>query len=1546
MQKLATMALLTFLFAQAAFADGKHVILLIDDSKDMKGWRDTLEAKLPGWLFRGPNPADPSTPRFDPATDTLSVLYFTLRNEGAADECKAARGDVISAATLLHLETIAAPDEASFRHGLRESLNRSCRFDGHLSPIVLSPILALPYMQKRLPAGELFSRVLIATATNDEFNFQGSTPSAELSYLVKEFPQFGVQAPADTSDLASAVMRTFNFDAPMEWRDERIGLRYRVIEAVPRGRAPDSAMVFNRRIQLDRVAAGDDRVLGVPKIPGTGDIRIPRSELIPLAIEAQLSGDSRPFAALDLTRCGPPACSSDGEGMQIDLFHPAVNPIAQSAKDASLGPRTLFFRAGFRLDTNGRIYDRLRLESMWQQMELTPIAPTSAWLIAYPLRVDNSLLTKLWFRGDGTPPRGGLTQEEGVTRLRRLNFGAWFVTIVLLVLAIARAARRSRVYSFMPEVEWVPAAQAVIDFDRPGYSRVLAGSLVVRNRGPVGWLGQRLGGVEQPTRVAAVSLDADVAKLLADAGFELRPDVAIGFFDEQRNLVANVRDAVSEGRQIHVFLAEDSIADFHARGEIEEQVIPLRIPVKLQFAVSDVAAPRFTMIGTTVTIDVLVKPESSRAPAVAYERTSSGDLYYRHDARLPIGVLIFQSRAEHSFAQPFHGTYALATTCEKRPLAGTPLRFDSDSISLGAHERAELRVALWCGAPEVDNPTPVTHHYTFAPQGPHEAEYPADALSFDLRRDPTRSEIVLQLTYRSTPVEVHWDPARKAWACRARGVDVTVDGNVVRFAKASRYRFGGQDATKIALGIEIGNSAKSGKGFVAVQLSGALKLAGDAAGALHLLPEGEPSDIIEFPTDRVLVREGEQPVNADAYFRSAPIASIDGGEIAADKCTVRIALQVEIRTDDGQVEKRSLAVELPLHLEQLPGPNVVVIDFGTSSIAAAVGTAGERNDKPLLDLQHVPVHRNESVATVDPSGPEAGTPFIPSGIVCDADERQNATDYGREIPPGFPRHTGAHGASLLPSSPSFITLPARLDDFANRPGRVLLSLKTWLGMNAQQVPIPSGEIRFLEGTKLRTDSAVPLDDLLEASYAALAQAYLLKHESVKSGRVVICHPNTFSSFHRERLRRLAWNALARPLEIISPKHLHLMSESDAVAYAYCADRMRETRPSGTERLLVYDLGAGTLDLSVVTIEWNADAVYPIFRSRHHLGVPIAGNYFDETLARIIHELLSDKDVLGADKLQYRFPIVTSEQPTVEEHAKASRASWNDIRQAKQLWTEGADFEVVVGQPGGSGLVQRIEGAPVPTDIQGLAGVVLRNPDNKGEQLILVIPEAQLTSHPRIVRLVEFLTREVVHEALAVAGLRGDDIDTLIVSGRGALWPGLKERVRKEVRNARLAPLHTSENMKAAVARGAIARQYFVRQNAIEEDASTGGRLAVVYGHEASTHAIFEDQWNRPITIPVGNFRIVNVSIRKPDPARDLGNGSLRKHFYVGVGRDEYTTQQFGGTVLRFEKQSGGEILIENEDKEQFRVGRRDTVHYAYAAWPVGHAFLSPDEEQA
>ena len=463
---------------------------------------------------------------------------------------------------------------------------------------------------------------------------------------------------------------------------------------------------------------------------------------------------------------------------------------------------------------------------------------------------------------------------------------------------------------------------------------------------------------------------------------------------------------------------------------------------------------------------------------------------------------------------------------------------------------------------------------------------------------------------------------------------------------------------------------------------------------------------------------------------------------------------------------------MPVELERLPGSNWLCIDFGTSAIAAAVG-GGVYESVRIVPLQNVSVRKDgRAYSSEDLRNPEAGTPFLPSWVICNADLRSEAIGKEDGWRPGFPHF---RPASLNPGDPSFLGLPALTSQLTEIPGRVIFSLKSWLGKGARNIRLQE-EVRFLRNGHLVKDRVLPLDAVVESGFAALAEAYLREHGAEQ---IVICHPNTFTERHRQRLHTIASRALMKTFGISSQKHIRLLSESDAVAYYYCNQRMRQHPRDGTERLLVYDFGAGTLDISIISLEWNRDPFYPkkwVIEAR--LGVPVAGNHLDEILARIVDELLRDSQVMNHPELQYVYPVV-AEAPASGGMEEGYREAINELHEAlktaKHSWGGVTPLIVRVGgYKGGFGVVRSESVAPkVPTNISdpNQPGIIADH-----DYLYLSIPAVLVRTHRRIAEYIEFVTKTVVDEALLAANLSPSDIATLIVSGRvssgrvfGAAW---------------------------------------------------------------------------------------------------------------------------------------------------------------------------------
>ena len=113
---------------------------------------------------------------------------------------------------------------------------------------------------------------------------------------------------------------------------------------------------------------------------------------------------------------------------------------------------------------------------------------------------------------------------------------------------------------------------------------------------------------------------------------------------------------------------------------------------------------------------------------------------------------------------------------------------------------------------------------------------------------------------------------------------------------------------------------------------------------------------------------------------------------------------------------------------------------------------------------------------------------------------------------------------------------------------------------------------------------VPLDETVESGLRALNDAYLNQRMVTGSSsvqqvtgahRIVMTCPNTFTPNQRDRLREIVFQAFKSDVLPLRDR-IQLMSESDAVAVYYCLER--SARPVGIERILVYDFGAGTLEI--------------------------------------------------------------------------------------------------------------------------------------------------------------------------------------------------------------------------------------------------------------------------------------------------------------------------------------------------------------------------------
>lgn len=1598
---------------QMGSAYRRHFIVLIDDSVSVAGRsrsgagdkRRAISEDLPERLFGGIK----GVPAFNPTRDRLSVLFFTILSSNRP--CDKRKANSALPENIFDLAyTGEMPSKKEFADRLRGWMFDDCHFNGNWSPIVVSSLLALPYLQSRLPADELHSQTILIQVTDAEFNSQAK-PGHELT----EYRKARIADVPAADQLLKRVSELFSLNI-LPNQEALRGVFYLTAEYGSQ-RTPESAVQYQRNSLLYPQALSSAELRYRVNDQTAGDIQLlaqgkgAEFDFKPLWVRVgfqneqgedwrlgeetlpRLTEETKPVS---LNPCEPPQCERgrDHDRISVGLFEAGLGRplrVARSASDPE--PGWIKFSVGFHYDTP--IYNHLCVETPELTIKVDPAPPTEIPnLFLLPSRLGKADIADEWQPDDD----GVTTQEEAKNRiLARRNLRWLMLVIMLVVLAVLLMIYLFLKYyhrGFQPSLTWLAAPEVVVDFNRPAASRLLVGTLKIRNEQPVPWLGRLLRNEEQPTRQAEISLNYNYFQ---QSGLDLTDAHPIGFVRgegtvaECEELDRTTHEAVSDGRQVYVFLAADKLQDYRADGGpatgagADQDGARFTIPLKAQMhwgvqnaAASNslpnraqrwlrthLAAEQSRSLAQDLVCSLLVKPEEPCKPYVTYTPSSAPRLYFEKDALVQVGSFWFESQALHEFAQPYRWEgYTIQSYQGNRPLSGEPIRLAQPAVEVAPGACVEVPVYIRCDGQTIPNPDPASCEYSFKLLGDFSAESEAGPYTTTLYRDPKRAEIELQLVQAKRRLEVFWS-ADDAWKLRTRpdGADANEllddTGAVVLEPQTIRFdaRTGG---LRELLSFEIGNSCAVGGGVVEVDIRTDVRCAQAVRNSIQLGSDRALNDLLgvyDFKTPRsaAVVRAGDAAQTRAVYLHPGIISRIISARIEAEHLAAEIKLVVHVEDGQGATSQRTLTVVIPFSLEQLPGLNWMAIDFGTSAISAALG-AGRGDSVMMIPLQDIAAQGGRSFAQYDNENPERGNRYLlPSWICCNADLRQKTGDRSR---PGFPGYYSEH-PSMTPGEPDFIGLPAVTHELAEHPGRVIYSLKSWLGKAAPDIPIQVKE----NGKEVQ--KLLPLEKMVESGFAALAEGYLFD-PGYRAEQIVITHPNTFTPRHRDLLHRIVHTALGKPKRfgIPLPERIRLMSESDAVAYHYCMEQMRGQPRAGIERLLVYDFGAGTLDLSLIEVEWKQEPPrHPLrWKVERRLGVPVAGNYLDEILARLIHGLLTDAKIVDAQGFKYRLPVVgwalDKEQP--DEHRRAIIRLWNWIREAKHKWSHacrevldngggladcpplrikvgvGRETEVVSYAPG------QVPEVDEPTDEPGLwiEGM---------DEIYLSIPAQLIESDERMSKFVRFVTEEIIDEVLDGVGLSAGDVHTVIVSGRGARFPELRDKVWRRFPNAETPDLLTSNTMKDAVVLGAIARQSLSRVfTDASDDAALTPELGVLINY--NDDLVLEKDWDKPIDLTASpTFRLVQVNLKTPNPRED--KKSLRKHFYIDLTDREFVRDDVLGDdkhlYVRKEIRDGELALyLEGEDgwnrTPVFPEGQiAKTV--ATPPWPVGNVLLHPQE---
>lgn len=482
-------------------------------------------------------------------------------------------------------------------------------------------------------------------------------------------------------------------------------------------------------------------------------------------------------------------------------------------------------------------------------------------------------------------------------------------------------------------------------------------------------------------------------------------------------------------------------------------------------------------------------------------------------------------------------------------------------------------------------------------------------------------------------------------------------------------------------------------------------------------------------------------------------------------------------------------------LQKQPNPEWMCVDFGTSAIVA--GLSDQTHSIEYIDLKQI---KDRFLAIAYPDDPERRSnndedaPFISSSICLnpqyfmqpandkrdflyitpdETNERRSVADYIK-YPIWFSPGMGViHREYQIPCLKMIVGYH-EIPNIFSYTDKNVLNWSYRIRNNVNNQDRIERLVTVEQDGSLKFSQLLLIDNLFYLIYKQLFIHYLKAKKvntntiiSREINQLVLTVPNTYTPYNIDTIHRIARETLST----LYPEYLKLVSESDAVACYYLLHRdaffrsevmtdERRSRLMRQENILVYDMGAGTLDLTLFSIECTRSG-QTMIDIKSKMGVNVAGNYLDYTLAEILVDLY-ERTVKDANDSRLR----TFKNALLLDKSEAiTKGVGSRVRNVVKQYVK--DIKKHLNHPGYS-----------------LPNLTIGN-----EEIVFEKKASDIVNHRLFGKFIDTITNRVLTNFFATYG-ETIRVDTVIFSGRSTEL----DRIREDVKYTLSQILPDSNNM--------------------------------------------------------------------------------------------------------------------------------------------------------